>query len=275
MVGGSEPVVGEHRRVGRGRRIGGLVAVVVVAAGLLYTTAPPPAQAATPKTESALGCGTNMAISVIDAPVLVAALMIQGGSYTLRGDKFNCVLYAKEVFPRFGFLLAGGAKNLRVTLSRAGGCLIICTPLPGPRDIKVTVTGSAGGCLGFMMNVQTAVSPNRFSFQCLAITTNIGATILTGLDGSGGLSTLLGCPKGGVAGGSISWPRLETQSWQVNAGSPGSVNAEAPFQLLGGEFVSDFIGKFVNPLIMNLFASCAGANVNMISNPVQVGVGSW
>lgn len=267
--------MGGHRRRRTVRRIVGLVAATAVAAGLLVAASAPAAQAATPKTESAIGCGTNMAISVIDAPALVAALMIQGGSYTLRGDKFNCVISAKEVFPRFGFVVAGGAKNLRVTLTRAGGCLIICSPLPGPQDIKVTVSGAAGGCLPFMLNVQTGINPNNFRFQCLAITTNIGATILTGLNLGGGLSTALGCPKGGLGGGSLSWPKLEWQYWQVAAGSPGSVNGEAPFQLIGGEFVSDFIGKFVNPLIMNLFAACAGANVNMISNPVQVGVGSW
>jgi len=261
--------------MGIGGRIGALGAAVVVAAGLLFATSTAPAQAAVPKTESALGCGTNMSISVLDAPALVAALMIQGGSYTLRGDKFNCILYAKEVFPHFGFVLAGGAKDLRVTLSRAGGCFIICTPLPGPHDIRVTVSGAAGGCLGFMLNVQTGVNPNNFSFQCLAISLNIGASILTGLDPSGGLSTLLGCPKLGFGGGSFSWPKFETQYWQATAGSPGTVNGAEPFQLLGGTFIDDFIGKFVNPLIMNLLASCAGADVSVISNPVQVGVGSW
>lgn len=262
------------RESGRGLRksVGALVAAVAVASLLTVATASPPAAAATNTTTSAAGCGTNLHVGVLDAPLLVASMMVQNGSFTIPGDQFNCVLSARELLPRFGFVLAGGAKNLRVTLQRVSGCLIVCSPLPGPHDIKVTVSGAAGGCLGFMINVTTTTNPNAVRFQCLAIVSDIGATIYTGLDVSGGLSTMLSCPKVGVTNGRLSWPRFETQSWSVVSGSPGSVNGNAPLALVSGEIVSDFVGKFVNPLILNLISRCAGAGIGAVSQPVQVGV---
>ncbi|MCC7076942.1 MAG: hypothetical protein IT198_07440 [Acidimicrobiia bacterium] len=248
-----------------------MAATLVFASMLTVAYAPEPAAAATNTTTSALGCGTNLHVGTLDAPLLVAALMIQNGSFTLSGDQFNCILHAKEIVPGFGFVLAGGAQNMRVTLTRVGGCLIVCLPLPGPRDIKVSFSGSAGGCLPIMLGVRTTAAPNTVSFQCPAMSTKVGATIYTGLNSSGGLATLLGCPK--LSGsGSLNWPTFSMQSWRVVSGSPGSVNGNAPLAILGGDIVGDFVGKFVNPLIMDLMSKCAGASVGILSQDVQVGV---